>query len=47
LIATGMMQRDGLIVLAGYAFIAITVIYFSVLGFMAFSAGQGVAALLG
>ncbi|CAD7046762.1 protein exod [Pseudorhizobium endolithicum] len=47
LIATGMMQRDGLVVLAGYAFIAITVIYFSVLGFMAFSAGQGVAALLG
>ena len=47
LIATGMMQRDGLIVLAGHAFIAITVIYFSVLGFMAFSAGQGIAAILG
>ena len=47
LIATGMIQRDGLIVLAGYAFIVITIIYFTVLGFMAFSAGQGIAALFG
>ncbi len=47
LLATGMIQRDGLVVLAGYGFIMITVIYFTVLGFMAFSAGQGIAALFG
>lgn len=44
LLATGMIQRDGLVVLAGYAFNVITLVYFGVLGFMAFSAGQGLAA---
>lgn len=43
LLATGMIQRDGLIVLAGYAFLVFTVIYFSVLAVMAVSAGQGLA----
>jgi hypothetical protein len=47
LLATGMIQRDGLIVLAGYAFIAITIVYFSVLAYMAFSAGQGLASIFG
>jgi hypothetical protein len=43
LLATGMIQRDGLIVLGGYAFLVFTVIYFSVLAIMAVSAGQGLA----
>ena len=47
LLTTGMIQRDGLIVAAGYAFIAITLVYFAVLGWMAFSAGQGLAGMLG
>ena len=47
LLTTGMIQRDGLIVAAGYAFIAITLGYFAVLGWMAFSAGQGLAGMLG
>ncbi|MCB5204787.1 exopolysaccharide biosynthesis protein [Neorhizobium sp. T786] len=46
-LATGMIQRDGMVVLAGYAFIVITVIYFAVLGYMAFSAGQGLASIFG
>ena len=47
LLTTGMIQRDGLIVAAGYAFIAITLVYFADLGWMAFSAGQGLAGMLG
>lgn len=47
LLTTGMIQRDGLIVAAGYAFIAITLVYFAILGWMAFSAGQGLAGMLG
>ena len=47
LLSTGMIQRDGLIVLGGYVFIAITVIYFAVLGYMAYSAGQGLMGLMG
>lgn len=43
LVATGMIQRDGLVVLAGYAFNVITLIYFGILAYMAFSAGQGLA----
>jgi hypothetical protein len=45
LLTTGMIQRDGLIVAAGYAFLVITVIYFVVLGLMAYGAGQGLAAM--
>ncbi|HEX2147663.1 MAG TPA: exopolysaccharide biosynthesis protein, partial [Pseudorhizobium sp.] len=47
LLATGMIQRDGLIVAAGYAFIVITIIYFVALGLLAFSAGQGIATIIG
>lgn len=47
LLSTGMIQRDGLIVLGGYVFIAITVVYFAVLGYMAYSAGQGLMGLMG
>lgn len=47
LLSTGMIQRDGLIVLGGYVFNVITVIYFGVLAYVAFSAGQGLASLFG
>lgn len=43
----GMIQRDGLMVLGGYLFLILTTVYFSVLGFWAFRAGQGAASLLG
>lgn len=43
LLATGMIQRDGLVVLAGYAFLVFTVIYFVVIAAMAFTAGQSLA----
>ena len=46
LLATGMIQRDGLMVVGGYLFLVITVIYFAVLALMAFSAGQGLATFL-
>ncbi|MGK6313521.1 exopolysaccharide biosynthesis protein [Neorhizobium sp. DT-125] len=47
LLSTGMIQRDGLIVLGGYVFNVITVIYFGALAYAAFSAGQGLASLFG
>lgn len=47
LLATGMIQRDGLVVLAGYLFLVITVIYFAVLAILAVSAGQGLASIFG
>lgn len=43
----GMTQRDGLLVLAGYGTLVATVIYFAVLGYLAFVAGQGLTSLLG
>lgn len=47
LLSTGMIQRDGLTVLGGYLFILITVVYFAVLAYMAFSAGQGLMGIMG
>ncbi|MFB9952175.1 exopolysaccharide biosynthesis protein [Rhizobium puerariae] len=47
LLSTGMIQRDGAIVLGGYLFNVITVAYFGVLAYAAFSAGQGIASLFG
>ena len=47
LLAVGMSQRDGLVVLAGYAMIVATLIYFGVLAGLAFAAGQGLAGLFG
>ncbi len=47
LLATGMLQHDGLVVAAGYGFLVLTVIYFVVLGFIAFAAGQGLAGFIG
>ncbi|MFD1744066.1 exopolysaccharide biosynthesis protein [Rhizobium helianthi] len=43
LTAVGMIQRDGLVILGGYLFLFATMIYFSVLGFFALRAGQGLA----
>ncbi len=41
LLAIGMIQRDGLVVLGGYLFLVGTKIYFAALAYAAFSAGQG------
>lgn len=43
LLSAGMLQRDGLVVLGGHLFNVITIIYFAVLAYLAFSAGQGLA----
>lgn len=43
LLSAGMLQRDGLIVLAGHVFNVITIVYFAVLAYLAFKGGQGLA----
>lgn len=43
LLCIGMSQRDGLLVLGGYAMLAATVVYFSVLAYLAVAAGRGLA----
>ncbi len=45
-LSTGMMQRDGLVVMGGYLFNVVTVVYFGALAYAALSAGQGIASLL-
>ncbi|WP_411035666.1 exopolysaccharide biosynthesis protein [Shinella sp. BYT-45] len=40
LLAAGISQRDGLVVLAGYVMVVLTVVYFAALAFLAYSAGQ-------
>lgn len=47
LLCIGMSQRDGLLVVGGYAMLAATVIYFSFLAYAAVAAGRGIATLLG
>ncbi len=47
LLAAGMIQRDGLLILVGYVFIVITVIYFGALALGAIAAGQGISSLIG
>lgn len=47
LLAVGMAQRDGLIVIAGYAMILASVIYFGVLAWLAFAAGKGLLGVFG
>ncbi len=44
-LSVGMTQRDGVFVLAGYGLLAATVVYFSVLGWLVFVAGRGLATL--
>ncbi len=43
LLSAGILQRDGAVVLAGHLFNVITIIYFGILAYLAFSAGQGLA----
>ena len=43
----GMSQRDGLLVLAGYATTLATIVYFSLLAYLAVVAGKGIASMLG
>ena len=43
----GMSQRDGLFVLAGYATTLATIVYFSLLAWLAIAAGKGIASMLG
>lgn len=43
----GMSQRDGLFVVAGYAMTVATIIYFSLLAYLAVMAGQGIASMVG
>lgn len=45
LFSAGMIQRDGFFVVGGYAFLVLTVVYFSVLTYLAFIAGQGLGGL--
>ena len=40
LLALGMIQRDGLVVMAGYVMMFGTMVYFTVLFWLAFRAGQ-------
>ena len=40
LLAAGISQRDGLVVIAGYVMVVLTVVYFAALAFLAYSAGQ-------
>ncbi|MEI4486985.1 exopolysaccharide biosynthesis protein [Frigidibacter sp. MR17.14] len=47
LLSLGMMQRDGAMVIAGYAFNVITMVYFGVLIWLAWKAGTGVTQYLG
>ena len=39
LLAAGISQRDGLVVLAGYVMVVLTIVYFAALAFLAYSAG--------
>ena len=43
----GMSQRDGWLVIAGYATTAATIVYFSLLAYLAVMAGRGIASMLG
>lgn len=45
LLAVGMSQRDGLVVLAGYAMLVATVVYFAALAAAAYAAGRGLAGI--
>ncbi|MGD9477514.1 exopolysaccharide biosynthesis protein [Shinella sp. G-2] len=40
LLAAGISQRDGLVVIAGYVMVVLTIVYFAALAFLAYSAGN-------
>jgi len=46
-LAAGLLQRDGLMILLGYVFNVLTVIYFGALALGALAMGQGLASLIG
>lgn len=46
-LALGMSQRDGLFILAGYALMLATIVYFAVLAWGAFAAGRGLSGFFG
>lgn len=46
LLAVGMSQRDGLVVLAGYGMLVATLVYFGALAWAAYAAGRGLAGIL-
>lgn len=46
-LAVGMSQRDGAVVLLGYAMLVLTIVYFAVLAWLAFIAGRGLTSLFG
>lgn len=46
-LCVGVSQRDGLLVLAGYAMLVATVLYFSILAYGALAAGLGLASIFG
>ena len=43
LYTTGMIQRDGILVIGGYVFLVLTLIYFTALAYLAFLAGTGLS----
>ncbi|MGB3502127.1 MAG: exopolysaccharide biosynthesis protein [Mesorhizobium sp.] len=47
LLAVGMAQRDGLVVIGGYLMIVATLVYFGVLAWLAFAAGRGLLGIFG
>ena len=47
LLAAGMLQRDGVLIVGGYIFNVLTVIYFGALTLAAIAAGAGISSLLG
>lgn len=44
--AAGVSERDGLFVLLGYLMLCATLVYFAVLGLIAYAAGQGLTSIL-
>jgi len=47
LLCIGMSQRDGMLVVGGYAMLLATAAYFSILAYAALAAGRGLATMLG
>lgn len=43
----GISQRDGVFVLAGYALLLATIVYFAILGYVAVATGRGLASMFG
>lgn len=43
LLCIGISQRDGMLVIGGYLMLIATVVYFAILGWIAFQAGSGIA----